>query len=442
MSKRLYLLMILFFIVAISGCNDGDEISGPSHVPSDAIVKMGGIFPFTGPLNPFGKPMHQAALLAVKHLNEAGFPVGWSVEDSNSNAEAGMEAAHLLVQKGQAQVIIGAAGSTVTIAIAENVSIPNQVPQISPSSTSPKMTTLAADENQDFLFRTIPSDDLQGAILARLAFGSLQHAVLPSSVQTGYKRVSVLYVDNDYGQGLNEFFTQNFYALGGEQVVSVPHAEVSEKDLENKSVLRDVLLPSLQQAYTGETEVLVAMSYPAYAEVFIEETIKNKWFDKFLFVDGTKSPDIIETVGATNLNGMCGTAPGSVSTESLDIFDASYRAEYGYVEEELPLFTSNTYDAVIIAGLAAYAAQAIGESVNSISIRNYLRSVADPDGQKAIAGPTGFKRAMKTLDAGLTINYQGASGEVNFDQHGDIVAPIEIWCFQNGKIVSQGLEQR
>jgi len=419
MSKRLYLLMILFFIMAVSSCDDGEEISEPSYISSDSVVKMGGVLPFTGSLSEDGKPRHQSALLATKHLAEAGFPVEWTVVDSKNDANSAVEAARDLVEKGQVQVIIGASSSAVTIEVAKKVSIPNQVPQIAIASTSPAITTLA---DQDFLFRTAPSDALQAVVL----------------------RVSVLYVEGTYGQGLNDVFTKHFDELGGEKVVAVSHPEVPISDLENKALLRQILLPSLQQAYAdGETEVLIAMSYTGYAEVFLQQAIENNLFDKFLFVDATKSQRQLEnsSVGP-HLEGMCGTAPGSEPTEEfLEVFNTDYKAEYGEEPPSLS-FMFNTYDAVIIAGLAAYAAQAIGEAVTPITIREYLRRVNDPDGEKIIAGKTEkLKRAMKILDSGLTIDYQGASGDVNFDDNGDVITPIEIWCYQGGEMVSQGNEQ-
>ncbi|OQY48477.1 MAG: hypothetical protein DRR08_26035 [Candidatus Parabeggiatoa sp. nov. 2] len=443
MSKRLYLLMILFFIMAVSSCDDGEEISEPSYISSDSVVKMGGVLPFTGSLSEDGKPRHQSALLATKHLAEAGFPVEWTVVDSKNDANSAVEAARDLVEKGQVQVIIGASSSAVTIEVAKKVSIPNQVPQIAIASTSPAITTLA---DQDFLFRTAPSDALQAVVLARLASGTLKDVNLPrsSSAHSGYKRVSVLYVEGTYGQGLNDVFTKHFDELGGEKVVAVSHPEVPISDLENKALLRQILLPSLQQAYAdGETEVLIAMSYTGYAEVFLQQAIENNLFDKFLFVDATKSQRQLEnsSVGP-HLEGMCGTAPGSEPTEEfLEVFNTDYKAEYGEEPPSLS-FMFNTYDAVIIAGLAAYAAQAIGEAVTPITIREYLRRVNDPDGEKIIAGKTEkLKRAMKILDSGLTIDYQGASGDVNFDDNGDVITPIEIWCYQGGEMVSQGNEQ-
>jgi len=419
MSKSLYLLMILFFMAALGGCNDNEDISVPKA--TTYAVKMGGIFPFTGGLTEFGKSYHQSALLAIKHLTEAGFSVGWIVADSSTDPTIGVDAVRDLIEKGKAQVIIGAASSGVTMAIAEQITIPNQVPQISYSSTSPKITDLEDDKNRDFLFRTAVPDGLQGRVLAKLAFDA------------GYKRVSVLYVDNPYGQGLNEVFTNRFEELGG-QVVAAAHKEITGSDLVNNADARDILLAGLQEAHTGETDALIAISYSQSVGVFLPIAIGSPFSQsKFLFTDGIRPKNVIKIEGIDNLDKVCGTIPGTEQTESLKIFKESYEDEYGELSDVL--YQPNVYDAVVVAGLAAYAAQAIGESITPITIRDYLRRVNDSDGQKVIADEEGLKRAMKMLDSGVTINYEGASGNVDFDGNGDVLAPIDTWCYEGGEIV-------
>ncbi|HDN27076.1 MAG TPA: hypothetical protein ENG03_08285 [Thioploca sp.] len=429
MSKSWYRLMILVVMAVISGCNtDGDDINVSNK---SASVKMGGLFPFTGSLNEKGIPRHQAALLATKHLTEAGYPVELVVADSRTNKDFAVEAARELVDKGNVDVLIGAASSPATIAVAEQVSIPRQVPQISYSSSSPLLTELEADKGQDFLFRTTSSDELQGVVLAQLAF------------ETGYRRVSVLYIEGAYGEGLTEVFTTNFKELGqknGEivRVVSGPHEKTeTESDFSDDEVVKNILLANLQGISDEPTEVLIAISLLGYAKIFLKQAVENNFFDKFLFVDGTKSKKIVEIVGATALEGMCGTAPGvDKETDSWREFEKSYRDEYRKSPEEL--YQPHAYDAVVVAGLAAYAAEAIGETITPITIREYLRRVNDTkDGQTVTAGPEGLKRGMKMLDSGFTINYQGASGNVDFDENGDVIAPVEIWCYEGGQIVTK-----
>ena len=131
---------------------------------------------------------------------------------------------------------------------------------------------------------------------------------------------------------------------------------------------------------------------------------------------------------------MCGTAPGAMSTWSLAMYNVAYEAEYG---EHPPLpFMTNTYDAVIIGSLASYEAQLAGEELTPAAVRDHLRSVAGPPGWKVIAGADGIKLALELLRQGKDIDWLGAAGEVDFDEYGDVVTPIDVWCFEGGEIVT------
>ena len=130
----LYICLLLSFFLAISGCNDSND-----DVHAESSVTMGLIFPLS---ETTGKPRHHAALLAAQHLAEAGYPIQTVVADSKLDRFLGVEAARRLVENGGAQILIGASDSDVTIEIAEWVSIPNQIPQISYASTSPAITEL------------------------------------------------------------------------------------------------------------------------------------------------------------------------------------------------------------------------------------------------------------------------------------------------------------
>ena len=117
-------------------------------------------------------------------------------------------------------------------------------------------------------------------------------------------------------------------------------------------------------------------------------------------------------------------------------FTADYSAAFG----ELPKspFIANAYDAAAVIGLAAYAARVKGLPLTSANIRDQIRPVADPPG--TFVGPGEFDKAFKLLDEGHLINYEGASGSVDFDASGDVIAPIEVWRFHNGKIVTYRME--
>jgi ABC-type branched-subunit amino acid transport system substrate-binding protein len=377
--------------------------------PDVETLKVGEMHPFTGPLAEFGEPEHQAALLAAKHLEEAGYTIETVFGDTETSAIPAVDAARRLVEVEGVHVLIGAAASGVTVPIAEAVTIPNEVPQISYASTSPLLTFLPADQDADFLFRTCPSDALQGPVLAKMLN------------EEGITSVATLYVNNPYGQGLNDQFKLAYQDLGGTILAEIPHDEEVSPSY----------TAELAQATEGNPEALIAISYTGHASIYLKEAIEGGFIDNFRFVDGTKSEtDIPEAVGAEALEGMCGTAPGAAETDSLTTFNETYIAEYGEIPP-IP-FQTNTYDAVVIAALAAYEAQVAGEELTPIAVRDHLRSVAGPPGEQVFAGPESLTRALELLADGQEIDYVGAAGDVNFDQFGDVVTPIDIWCYYDG----------
>jgi branched-chain amino acid transport system substrate-binding protein len=424
MKKSLYLFITLFFVVAINGCNDSESIPDPNKVSSHS-VKFGGIFPFTGTLSEPAKQFHNSALLAVKHLGEAGYPVGWAVADSETNEKVGVRVARELIERGGVQVLFCSYASSVTMPVARQVSIPLQVPQISYGATSTDITKLPEDEGQDFLFRTSPADNLQGSVLAKLA------------MDENYTQVAVLYAEkNPYSVSIKDVFVEQFKARGGTVVSLVGHFNYETDEFVEPVDYGN----ELAEAARGGSKTLVALSYLGHANDYVKQAIEGYGFENFLFVDGTKSIKLFDTVGGNRLEGMCGTAPSSKESESLTIFDNAYREEYGeadYTIMKSLALMSNSYDAVMVAGLAAYAVQAIGQEVTPLAIRENLRRVANPEGEKVGAGLEELKRAMKILDTGLSINYEGASGSVDFDEDGDVVTPVEIWCYEGGKIKSR-----
>jgi ABC-type branched-subunit amino acid transport system substrate-binding protein len=284
---------------------------------------------------------------------------------------------------------------------------------ISPASTSPLITVLPADQGKDFLFRTCPSDALQGVIAGKLA-------------ASYNKTAAVLYVNNPYGQGLAEQFKRSFEKRRGKVLAMVPH---DEKAAESYTA-------ELRKALAGKPDRLCIYSYPEHAKVYLKESIEFFKFKNFLFCDGTKSEDIVKALGARNVEGQMGTAPGTAGGVPYVIFNADYKVEYGRLPP-LP-FITNAYDGVAVVGLAAYKAKVKGLPLTSKNIRDNLRVVANPPG--AVIMPGDFAKAFKLIKAGKAINYEGAAGSVDFDKNGDVVTPIEVWRYKKGKLVTVSVE--
>lgn len=380
---------------------------------ADDKVKIGSLMAMSGALASYGPPINRGVLLAAMHLNEAGGILGKEIKivtrDSKTDPTSGVDAAKKLVKVDGVPAFVGALSSGVTMPVAESVSVPNKVVQISPSSTSPQLTGL---EDDDYLFRTVPGDKLQGVIMGQLA------------LDLGYESMSIIYVNNDYGKGLSDASSAWFSDRGGEVLTTVPYEK-------GKASYRG----ELEEATAGNPDVLVLIGYPENGTNIIRQSISGGYIDEFIFPDGMKAPEIIENVGAQYLNGTYGTAPGSKETPSAATFEETYTEEYGDTPPKP--FMTNAYDALAVISLAMQKAG----STDSKAIRDNLRFVANPPGEKVFAGVEGFKRALELLKEGKDINYQGAGGSVDFNSAGDVVSPINVWKIEDGKIVTDRTEE-
>ena len=176
-----------------------------------AEIKVGIILGFTGPIESLTPAMRDGARLAFLEASNSGNLLGgetFTIVEGDStctDAAAATAAAESLVADGVV-AIMGADCSGVTGAIATNVAVPNGVVMISPSATSPGLTTLA---DNGFFFRTAPSDARGGAILADI------------TKDRKVKSVAITYTNNDYGKGLSDVYEAAVKAHGI-KVTTVP----------------------------------------------------------------------------------------------------------------------------------------------------------------------------------------------------------------------------
>jgi len=363
---------------------------------------------YTGSLAEFGPNIETGLQLAAKQINAAGGVLGKPIElikgDSGTNPQVAVEAATRLINVEGVQAMVGSLSSGVTIAVAEGVAVPNKVIMISPASTSPG---LSAVEDDDFLFRTVLSDAAQGVVLAQWA------------KEQGYTKVATFYTNNAYGVGLSDQFVKTFEEEGGTITAAVSHEQE-----------QTTYLSELQKAVEGSPDAMVCISYPVEGAVYIKEAIENDLIKTFLFTDGTKSQDIIDAVGAAALEGTTGTSPSAVEKAELTAdFDADYLAEFGKAVPDLP-YVRESYDAVVAIALAAEAAG----STDPSEIRDKLREVAGPPGDKIGASAAGVEQALEAVRAGTDIDFEGAANRSNWDENGDVLTgAIEIFRIVGGK---------
>jgi ABC-type branched-subunit amino acid transport system substrate-binding protein len=364
------------------GGNGSGGSGGGGGSAQGRTVKTGAIMALSGGLADLGKPIRDAAILPRKQLQgKTSFTFDVQVEDGGTSPTQGISAAQTLVNAGY-PAVNGPLSSGVNIPVCKQVLIPNQTVGCSPSSTTPKLTDL---NDNGYVYRTCPSDALQGQVIAQIA-----------AKRVGAGSASVLALNNDYGQALADSFVDSFE---GEVTANVAFAK-SQASYTAK----------LNEALSGNPGAMVLIGYPASGVQIFRDFYSD--FDTdipVIVTDGLRSPTLQQKVG-TRLGNVIGSVP-SASGPGREAFNQRYQQEYG---REPGAFNAQAYDATAVLFLANIAA---GENSGSAVSEN-MQVVANPQGKKF--NPSTLADAVAAVAAGDQINYQGASSSVNFDENGDM----------------------
>lgn len=161
--------------------------------------------------DPVGVPMKRAAELAVEEINANGGVNGHPLElierDDYADPDSAVFVASDLYEAGVSAVIGHLFSSTTIAASPVYNGGPDPVAAISPSSSSPEISTAG-----DYTFRICPSDLAHGMALARWVYDTL-----------GLHRGAVLYLNDQYGRGVRQTFVRDFIRRGGELVSIDPY---------------------------------------------------------------------------------------------------------------------------------------------------------------------------------------------------------------------------
>jgi len=367
----------------------------PAAAPSGQDVKVGILFDVTGPIANFIPPMLDSVTLATDEVNAGGGLLGGKmvsvIGDTTGSAQGAVDAATKLVNVENVADIVGALMSSTTLAAANSVTIPTGVMQISPTATSPDMTTLA---DKDWVFRVVPSDAYQGQVLAKL------------TMDQGVKKVALTYANNDYAAPLAKAFADSYKALGGTITAEVKHEE--------KQPSYTTELATLAK---DQPEALVIIAYAGDSGLtLVKEALENGLFKRFIGTDGLRDNMLIEKIGADNLKDSFFTSPSSPKSEAADKFNELYAAKFQTTKDKI--FIGQVYDSVMLAALAIQQAG----STDRTKVRDALRQVANPPGEPV--GPGDWAKAVELIKAGKDIDYTGATGSMDFDDKGDVAGVI------------------
>lgn len=342
-------------------------------------VKIGVVLGFTGPLESITPAMAAGAELAMAEVTESGLLLDGATvtavraDSTCIDASAATAAAERVVTSDGVTAIMGADCSGVTGAILQNVARPNGIVMISPSATSPGLSTA---EDDGLFFRTAPSDARQGVIITNI----LQ--------DRGFNTVAVTYTNNDYGKGLADAFQAEFEAAGGTVTISAAHEDGKADYSAEVGAL----------ASAGGEVLVVAGYVDQGGSGVIRAALDTGAFDTFYLPDGMVGSVLNDRFGA-ELNGTFGAYPGTDSPGAALFVTMAEAAGF----DGTSAFAPESYDAAALIMLA----MAKAGSSNSADFKDHVFDVANEPGE--VIYPGELAKALELIAAGQDVNYEGAS---------------------------------
>ena len=382
--------------------------AGAASAEDVKISFLGGI---TGPIESLVPPIVDGAQLALRHVNEQGGLLGGNnavlvIGDTTcADATKASDAADRAVNVEKVVAIVGALCSGATISAANNAAIPGGVVMISPASTSPAITSM---DDKDLVFRTAVSDAYQGEVLSRLIAGK------------GAKKVAITYVNNDYGKGLAEALAGAFPKDGGEVAVSQAH-EDGKADYRSE-------LGAL--AAFGTTDLVIIGYADGSGGTILRQALETGDFSMFFSADGMVSDKIAADLGSQLEGKMIMTKPGTPDIPGAASF-TKLAKEAGIKHDGV--FVANAYDAAFVIALAIQQAG----STDRAAIAKAVRDVATAPGEVILPGE--WAKAVAAIKDGKGVNYEGATGNVDFDANGDVISVFLQAEIKDGKVFDVGM---
>jgi branched-chain amino acid transport system substrate-binding protein len=341
-------------------------------------IKLGIIYGFTGPIESLTGSMAAASEAAIKEVSDSGLFLdgttvsGVRADSTCIDAAAATAAAEKLVTSDGVVGILGGDCSGVTGAILSNVAVPNGIAMISPSATSPALSTA---EDNGLFFRTSPSDAREGEIAADIM------------TDRGIKTAALTYSNSDYGKGLAEAIQKGFEAKGGKITISAAHEDGKA----------DYAAEVASLAAAGGDILIVAGYVDQGGSGILRAAVDTGAFSLFELPGGMIS-DTLTTNVPEGLNGSFGQVPGNDSPGLKTLGEMSG----GAFDVSSP-YTPESYDAAALMLLAMAAAK----STKSADYAPKIMDLANAPGEQIFPGE--LKKALEIINAGGDIDYQGGS---------------------------------
>lgn len=378
-QRRLILAVALAALIA-AGCGNDDSGETAQSVETGAggsELVIGSVMPETGSLAFLSSPMIASIDLAVQDIQAAGGNVRLLTGDTGTDPDVAPEAVNRLLGEG-AHVIVGAAASGVSQSFIQTLS-DAQIPQCSPSNTSPSFSTQA---NADFYFRTVPPDEAVSPLVAKkVAVDGATNVAIPARA-------------DDWGNALANLLVESF----ADQGLGV-NAQIISYDEDATS-----FDPTVAAVTAMGADAVVLVSFAEGAQI-IRGLLEAGVPPTVMYgTDGIYDRGLAELVDPSDpnvLDGFVVYAAGG-SQEFSDRLS-------GITDGDV-IYGGQAYDCVVVLALAALAAGSTGGP----SIIEQVQDVTS-GGQKCFD----YAECAGLIADGVDVDYDGVSGPLELDDVGD-----------------------
>jgi ABC-type branched-subunit amino acid transport system substrate-binding protein len=409
MSRRIALFLSLIGIVALLAACTAVPVA-PVAQSGPQTYTLGIAQPFTGSLGEFGADFGRGIELAVEQMNAqleaAGAPVRFQTvqADTEQTPEGAARAVQTLVQTSGVQVIVGPL-TTGEVLGAKQFADENQVVLVAPASSGP-----AGGIPGDYIFRVMyPPDTYAGNAFAQIA------------TARGYQNVVILAVDDPFGNGMIDIFTEQFQAAGGGEV-SVTKFAPEPADLSSEAAKVSAEIERLSAQ--GET-AFFCICFLGDAQKLLQQAVTDEALGSvdWLGVENLVNPEILSDPAHAAFLAERGLTSVSFADQAnpntqpfLDAFQAKYGSEPGP-------FTNYAYDAANVAMLTMLAAGNDGAAVQSMLpyiathyIGTSFQTHLDENGDQAVVFYGIFQLNPEGTEFVQIGTYDGATGQVTLEE--------------------------
>lgn len=409
MLKKLLVSGLVLSMLLLPGCGQtpastqtsggGSSSNSSSSSSSGGEIPIGILTSYTGEMGAFGVPVYNAAKLAFDEVNAEGGIDGKKIklytEDDQSTVEGGIRGARKLIS---ANGVIAMHGMVSDVLLATwDFAKQNKVMVTSPYAGTTKLDTTGGD----FEYRTVPSDSLDGRVAAHVLWDK------------GYRNVAIMYETAESRTSIANAFSEQFRMLGGNITIMAPFQSRQSSYL---AELKKVSETNPDAVWLGAGQET--------APTILKQSKQRGYKWQWMVSSDIAVPEIFNLVGADIMNGILTEIPaGDSQSDDYKRFAASYKAAFG--KDPGGNFEANSYDAAMIMALSMIA----GGKADGPTINENYKKIASPPGVKVHT----LKDALAELKKGNDIDYEGPSGDVNFDQYGTTSGSFNALIANNGK---------